>query len=190
MSDASLTLSCNQSGASFTTKSNDALAAINSMRSGALPPTNNLVDGVLWLDTSSADNVVKIRIGNTWHTLFDFDGSNFYAEFAERATMLQNTRTFSISGDVEAAAVNFNGEANVVLATEIKALSVVAGDHAADQDLSGKCTQIGDSNSTEIRFDSDSIDFYVGGILRASLDTNGTFRVVGNITAADPTPLT
>ena len=78
MSQASITLDCDQSGLGYHTDLNNALANISSMSSGPVAPTTNLVDGKLWLDNSDSDNVVNIRIGSTWHDILDFDGAHFY----------------------------------------------------------------------------------------------------------------
>ena len=86
MSQKTITLSCDQSGTTYTTELNLALEAMDSMHSGDVAPTTNIADGKFWLDTSVADNVVKIRIGATWHVLWDFDGSDFFAKRAELAT--------------------------------------------------------------------------------------------------------
>ena len=76
----------------------------------------NIADGKFWLDTSSSDNVVKIRIGATWYVLWDFDGSDFFAKRAELAT----NATLAVSATKLATSINiggvpFNGAADITL---------------------------------------------------------------------------
>ena len=107
MSQKTITLSCDQSGTTYTTELNLALEAMDSMHSGDVAPTTNIADGKFWLDTSVADNVVKIRIGATWHVLWDFDGSDFFAKRAELAT----NATLAAAATKLAASINIGGVA-------------------------------------------------------------------------------
>ena len=100
MADNSLTISCAQSGASWTSDINDALESLNTMFAGDVEPTNNQEDGQMWLDTSSADKIIRIRIGGIYHSLLDFDGTDWFAERAKEATKLAVARTIALTGDV------------------------------------------------------------------------------------------
>ncbi len=77
ISSSDLTVSCSQTGSAFAADVTQALAAINSAHRSATAPTYNLEDGVMWLDTSSSDYILKMRIGGAWTTLLDFNGSQF-----------------------------------------------------------------------------------------------------------------
>ena len=107
MGQANLTINCDADGTTYTTSITNANLAIDSMHSGATKPTENIHDGKLWLDTSDMDNKYKIRIGDTWYTLADFDGSKWYFEQAKVATKLETARL--IGG------VSFDGTANINL---------------------------------------------------------------------------
>ena len=136
MSQNTITLNCNQGGTTYTDNLNLALSAVDSLHSGATAPTTNVVDGKLWLDTSSADNIIKVKIGSTggvandgWHSLFDFDGTNFFAEQAETATTAtlatdavtwQTPRTIALTGAITGTSGNFDGSANLSFATTLQ----------------------------------------------------------------------
>ena len=116
MSQKTITLSCDQSGTTYTTELNLALEAMDSMHSGDVAPTTNIADGKFWLDTSVSDNVVKILIGATWHVLWDFDGSDFFAKRAESAT---NATLAAAATKLETArlvgGISFDGTVNIDL---------------------------------------------------------------------------
>ena len=118
MADNSLTISCAQSGASWTSDINDALESLNTMFAGDVEPTNNQEDGQMWLDTSGADKIIRIRIGGIYHSLLDFDGTDWFAERAKEATKLAVARTISLTGGITASGT-FDGSGDLTLETSI-----------------------------------------------------------------------
>lgn len=76
-STTDLSISCSQSGTDFAGDVTQALIAVNSCHRSATEPTYNIEDGVLWLDTSSSDYVLRMRLGGAWVILLDHDGSAF-----------------------------------------------------------------------------------------------------------------
>ena len=115
----------NTVGATLRTNINDALEAAVTTFSGIEQPTAantglTSVIGVLWFDTNSGVNALKVNISTTATPNFVLvDATN-----AATATKLAATKNFSITGDITAADVAFDGSGNVALSATIDADTV------------------------------------------------------------------
>ena len=84
-----------------------------------------------------------------------------------------------------------SGNSSKLLTTNGSAASwnlLGASQFASNLDLSGKVSQIGDSNTTEIRFTSSEIEFVVNGTIVASIQSNGDIHAGGTVIINDATP--
>ena len=162
MSQANLTIDCDEAGTPYTTSITDAHLAMDSMHSGPTAPTDNLHDGKLWLDTSDSDNKYKILIGNTWYILADFNGSKWYFEQAKVATKLETAR--DIGG------VSFDGTANINL----------PGVNApGNQSTSGKAATAGSADTSAALTGTQATDISDGKAQLNNLPTSATFVRTG-----------
>ena len=162
MGQANLTINCDADGTTYTTSITNANLAIDSMHSGATMPAENIHDGKLWLDTSDMDNKYKIRIGDTWYTLADFDGSKWYFEQAKVATKLETAR--DIGG------VSFDGTTNI---------SLPGVNTAGSQNTSGKAATAGEADTSAALTGTQALDISDGKTQLNNLPNSATFVRTG-----------
>lgn len=92
--------------------------------SGTAFPTTNLLVGMLCHRTDQGKIYSLKDLTPTWIEVLDVGGAS---GLAPRATQLQTARGFSITGDVEAESVTFNGTGPVALNTTLTNTGVTAG---------------------------------------------------------------
>jgi hypothetical protein len=130
-STTDLTISCAQTGTAFAADVTQALIAINSAHRSSTEPTYNLEDGVMWLDTSSSDYKLKMRIGGAWKVIVDLNAGVFETlSEAGYITRLDNhddqlDGTTQCSPDL--TALEINGSTVTASVTELNYLSGVTG---------------------------------------------------------------
>lgn len=81
--------------------------------------------------TPEPDSALEIDINHGSFTLADFQAATFHGSLSGNATTstrLANSRNFSITGDVTATAIGFNGDSDVVFSANITAGSIVSAD--------------------------------------------------------------
>jgi hypothetical protein len=103
----------------------DALAGMIFFDSTAGEVKPKWYDGSAWVSIYKSSAIAD---GST-NALRDADGNltaNIFKGVAQKATILENSRNFSITGKATAAAVGFNGSGAIAL--EVTALSVVPGE--------------------------------------------------------------
>lgn len=125
------------------------------------------------VSTSQAGSVITISVlsdtANTANKLVKRDASgNFAANIvtaalagnATTATTLATTRTFSLSGDATAPAVNFNGGANVDLVVTLANTGVTAGTHTkVTVDAKGRVTAGAQASLSDLAAPSAAFSF-------------------------------
>jgi len=118
---------------------------------------------------------------------------------ADTATQLANNRAFSITGDITATGVNFNGTGNVALNAAITSGSIVnddINDSAAIADTklatistAGKvlnsATSATDANTASAIVARDASGNFSAGVITATFSGNLTGNVTGNASTAD-----
>ena len=136
----------NTVGATLRENINDALDAVSTTFSGTMQPTTGntglaSVIGVLWFDTTVGVNALKVNIGTDVAPNFVLvDAAN-----AATATKLAATKNFSITGDITAPDVAFDGSGNVALSATIDVDTVDiselnAANHSTDRVLTATST--------------------------------------------------
>jgi len=130
-STTDLTISCDQTGSAFAADVTQALIAINSAHRSSTEPTYNIEDGVMWLDTSSSDYKLKMRVGGQWKVLADLNGTRFESPSEADYVNRLDTHDLKHNGTVQSSP-NVNGlKINSTLinasATEINYLVGVTG---------------------------------------------------------------
>ena len=178
----------NSSGKVLLEEINKSLKDIQSMNSGPDAPSSP-VEGQLWYDTD--DNIVSVYDGTDFIQIWDTD-SGVWLNNAATATKLAATANiggvaFDGSADIDLPGVNATGtqdtSGNAATATSATTAGSAGTITSNDTDLSNKCSQIGDSNTTEIRFTATKIEFVVAGTVRLSVDNSGNFIAEGDVTA-------
>jgi hypothetical protein len=191
MSQDDLTINCAQTGTAYTGALNSALGSLNSMHSGAVAPTLNLVDGMLWLDTSVADNIMKIRTGGAWHVLFDFNGTDYRTiipGLTDTATSsvlaLSNTGISLIDGkkiflgtgnDLE---IYHNGTNSIINDSGAGSLFIQSSTGLSLQDTSGNNFAVFTDEGT-----GGKCELYKGNAVKMTTVTNG-IDVTGSVVAS------
>ena len=164
-----------QTGASFLTDINGQLNAIRTNNSKVTAPvgtedTANTGDGV-------GDG---IAVGMLWYNSSSGTLSTIPAGGIGVCTAVSGSGSTATGTWVVV-------QTGPIVTADITDLNVTAGKMAANQDLSGKASQIGNSNTTEIRFnDTSGIEFVVNGTVRASIDSSGNFKAEGDVSANNP----
>ena len=108
------------------------------------------------------DNKYKIRIGDTWYTLADFDGSKWYFEQARVATALETAR--DIGG------VSFDGTANI---------NLPGVNAAGNQSTTGKAATAGEADTSAALTGAQALDISNGKTQLNNLPTSATFVRMG-----------
>jgi hypothetical protein len=121
--------------------------------------------------------VMYVRVGTTFERAVDFAGAVRAATFtgsltgnASTATALNTPRGFSLSGDITAPAVNFDGTANVTLTTTIPTGSIAN-------------TKLANSTISGIALGSDLANLSAGHLLSGG-PYNGSAAITLNATGA------
>jgi hypothetical protein len=131
-STTDLTISCAQTGTAFAADVTQALIAINSAHRSSTEPTYNLEDGVMWLDTSSSDYKLKMRIGGAWKVIVDLNAGVFQtlseAGYLTRLDGHDAKHAGTTQSSPNITALEINGTTVTATAAQLNYLSNVTSD--------------------------------------------------------------